>query len=418
MNYQFYKHAIAYVLHHTDATERRLLRRVKLAGGVPYRFIGEPAAGPQCLTINIQIRDEDLTTVEGLGDRFAMAAGSEFSRVYRDRSLVRIEFTLPKSQWADVHLARLPHRLGSATFGQTALGPPARMGWDVPHKAVFGTSQSGKTTCLADLVISLARSHSPDDCRFLLANPKNDKIFHPFQRLTHLAAPVANDYADSVALLRYALAEMELRRQDNSRCGQRWVVVVDEIAQLTEVNPETGPLITQLSQLAGGLNINLVVASQAANPKVFGKSGSLAKANFASRLVFQLPREQSWLATNIEGQLTDKLGGAGDGLAIINGRVSRFRSARPLDADYDALDYLDQEPDPIPVEALAGDRAIDKWQIDPDPLAYALVYKASATAIRKQFGGGTSKAMEVRDFAALLRGRVRHWRKIKAQEAS
>jgi DNA segregation ATPase FtsK/SpoIIIE-like protein len=191
------------------------------------------------------------------------------------------------------------------------------------------------------------------------------------------------------------------------------VVVVDEVSQLTQINPETGPMLTQLSQMAGGLNLNLLIASQAANPSVFGDKGSLAKANFPSRLVFQLPREQAYLATGLEGQHTEKLGGDGDGLAIVNGRTTRFRAAWPEERDYEALPRLAQEPTPPDQDELAGDRLVDDWQIDPDRLAYALVVKSSATALRSQFGGGTAKSMLVRDYSQLLKQRIRYWRRFR-----
>lgn len=413
---QRYLQAAAYVLQHTKATRRRAWSRKPLTGGVPFRFLGAPVVGPQCVTITIQIRDEDLKTVLTLGDRLAMASSVPSVRVYRDLAVVRLEFLLPRSQWQAVYLSRLPHRPRSATIGQTALGPVARVDWTRPHKAIFGTTQSGKTTCLADFILSLARTHAPDDYRFLILNPKNDPALRPFARLAHLAAPVAVSYDDSAGLLRFALAEMERRRQDPARTETRLVVVVDEIAQLTQLNPETGPMLTQLSQLAGGLDINLLVASQAANPSVFGDKGSLAKANFPSRLVFQLPREQAYLATGLDGQHPEMLGGAGDGLAISNGRATRFRAAYPQPRDYEALPRLEREPPPPARELLAGDRAIDTWQIDPDRLAYALVVKDSATAIRSRFGGGTSKAMQVRDYSQVLKQRLQYWRQTQAEE--
>jgi len=424
--YDRYLYAVASVLSQTDASHRKWGRRQTLPGGVPFRVVTAPTVGPQCVTVTLQIRDEDLKSVLGLGDRLALAAGSQFARVYRDLAVVRIEFTLPPAQWREVHLSKLRHRPRSATFGQKALGPIARMDWTTPHKAIFGGTQSGKTTCLADLLISLSRTHQPEACGFLILNPKNDPSLHPFERLAHLAAPVATDYDRSVALLRYALAEMERRRDDRSRIRQRLVVVVDEIAQLTQVRPETGPVLTQLSQMAGGLQINLIVASQAANPGVFGGQGSLAKTNFAGRLVFQLPREQAWLATGLEGQQTDRLGGKGDGLAIANGRVTRIRAALPSAQDYANLPRRRVAPAPLRPDQLAGDRAIAEpaneedgepqpWQIDPDRLAYALVIRNSATAIRGQFGGGTPGAMQVRDYATALRQMALKWQRVKRQ---
>ena len=102
---------------------------------------------------------------------------------------------------------------------------------------------------------------------------------------------------------------------------------------------------------------------------------------------------------------------------MTNGRVNRFRAALPADSDYQALPRTEAEPEPPAPERLAGDDALD-WQIDPDRLAYALVVKNSATAIRQQFGGGTTGAMRVRDYANLPKRRIRYWRQFKAKEAA
>ncbi len=412
-NELIYMWATSWVLRNTDASMRlwwQAGRRVKLPDGVPHEFAGRPVLGPQCATVTLRIRDEDWTRVEGLGERFAMAARSSLARVYRELDLVRVEFTLPPTQWREVRLAELPHRPEGATIGRKALGPAARVGWDTPHKAVFGGTQSGKTTCLADFILSLARANQPDDYRLLILNPKNDPALRPFARLVHLAAPLANNYEDSLSLLRFALGEME-RRRGNSRLQERaprWVVVVDEVAQLVEVHPEAGAFITQLAQMAGGLKINLVVASQAANPTVFGDKGSLARANFASRLVFQLPHDQSYLATGLAGQHTERLGGKGDGLAISGGQVTRFRAALPQRQDFEVLSFRHDELEMPESHLLAGDAALQEngWQVPPDMLAYALVVKDSAKQIQSHFGGSMTRARLVRDYTVALRRAV------------
>ena len=131
--------------------------------------------------------------------------------------------------------------------------------------------------------------------------------------------------------------------------------------------------------------------------------------------MFQLPREQAYLATGLDGQQTDKLGGDGDGLAVVDGRVTRIRAALPTDQDYEALPRLEREPGPLSADRLAGDAAVDKWQVDPDRLAYALTVKNSANAIRQQFGGSTARAIQVREYASLLLDRLRYWQDLSGQ---
>jgi len=416
MDDQFYLMAVNDVLRRTPARRRSLLGRGKqLANGVPFKFLGRPIGGPQCVTVSLVIQDEDLEAVLGLGERLAHRANSQFARVYRDLGAVRVEFTLPASQWREVKLANLPHHRENVTIGQKALGPVARMDWANPHKAVFGSTQTGKTTVLADMIISLVKTDpQATETKLLILNPKNDPAFAPFARLPHLAAKIATTYEDSVTMLRLALREMDQRRRQQLQGQPRWVVIVDEVAQLTGAMPESGPIITQLSQMAGGLKINLIVASQAANPSTFGQTGSLAQANFQSRLIFQLPHAQAYLATNLSGQHPEKLGGLGDGLAISGDKVTRFRAALPHQLDYELLPRVEVEPALPSADQVAGDGLIiERWQIDPDRLAYAVVMNSSATAIQKQFGGATDRARLIRDYLKVFEARINYWRRVK-----
>lgn len=407
-----YCKAVSRVLGQADAKAKIYGRRVPLARGIPHEFAGQPIIGPQCVTVTLKTRPEDLSKILALDEQFAQQAGSQYARVYRDGVFVRVEFTLPLSQWRDVFLGKLPHMPNGATIGRKALGPPARIGWDWPHKAVFGSTQAGKTTCMADFIISLAQ-HEPVDYRFVILNPKNDPALNPFARLPHLVAPVAVSYEDCYMLLRYVQAEMEKRRADYQRRETRWVIFVDEVAELVQVQPGTGEAICRLSQMAGGLNINLVVASQAANPKVFGERGSLAQANFGSRLVFQLPNDQAWLATKLKGQRTAGLAGKGDGLAVLGDRVTRFRAALPLAVDYEELPRTERPPAWPSDDDMAGERVSEGgWQVPPDMLAYSLVKLKpqgllSATQIQRHYGGAMDKARLVRDYAAALLAAVK-----------
>lgn len=409
---QLYMHATANVLSRTKG--KGLMAKFKR--GVPFRWAGHANVGSQCVTVSIQISDDDLEIVRGLGERFALQSGSHFTRVYRDRSIVRIEYTLPVDQWLEVPFGGLPLRRENATIGQLVLGRAALVDWTHPHKAIFGSTQTGKTTCLTDFIISLAKIHRPDDYRFLIINPKNDPKLAKFSRLSHLMAPMSTGYEDSAALLRYAVTQMVKRQEDPGSRWPRLVVFADEIAQLTMVQPEVGPLITQLSQMGGGLKINLVAASQAANPSVFGSSGSLAKANFASRLVFQLPHDQAYMATGMKGQHPELLGGKGDGLGIVNGKVTRFRAALPSDSDLDSLSWLETEPAAPTDEELAGDAAVSSYELPVSlcRVAYSLIMEPnSATAIRRKFGGGTDNARVVRDVANDFGVCLDYWAKVK-----
>ncbi len=435
-----YMMAVDQVLRATPAYHRigLMRKRTQLPHGVPYRFVSTPDLASQCVTVSFQIRDEDLPRVSALEDRMAMQAGASSVRIYRDLSVMRVEFLLPEAQWMDVPLGGLPHRRNRACVGLRTLGSPAVIDWKIPHKTVFGGTQTGKTTFLVDLIISLARTHDPEEFKFVILNPKNEPFLNKFARLPHLLGEIAVDYEDAATLMRYCVGEMTVRKDDPARMkASRVVIIIDEIAELIQVQPEIGLIVTRLSQFAGGLNMNLVLASQAANPRVFGEKGSLAKANFGSSITFQLPRDQSYLATRLAGLRTDTLGRNGDGLAVVGHRVSRFRAAWPAESDIDSLPRSPRapslnknlvagdvalEPETVPASSSETDDRYPSPEETGDMLAYAVAMRASdkstasANAIRKNFKVGASRASWIRDVAQHFRERADYWQALTSCE--
>jgi hypothetical protein len=210
--------------------------------GVAYTFPEPGRIGPQCATVPVKLnRNQDLDKVTPLGDRFALEARSQFARVYRDKGLVRVEFTLPPEQWTKVRSRDLPHRKGHPSFGKLSLGQVAHLSFEIsPHKLVSGGTQKGKTTTLMAIIYSLAKGHSPDELKMLILNPKRDKKLDRYCRLPHLKeAPIAHDMDECVNLLRMAIGEMELRAGDEERQKVRWVIFADEVAVLVQQRPET-----------------------------------------------------------------------------------------------------------------------------------------------------------------------------------
>jgi hypothetical protein len=187
------------------------------------------------------------------------------------------------------------------------------------------------------------------------------------------------------------------------------------------------------------MNMNVVIASQVANPSVFGPSGTKTKDLFGSRIVFQLGDEQAWMATGMGGQKTGFLGGNGDALAVNGGKAVRMRAALPSGQDYESLPRAEAQPAPPEDRDLAGDRALavvpgegQNYEIEvthdfesgmrytarfdmpelSQKLVYALEKKTprggrmrpvGADGIQSQFGGAMATARLLRDLAARMR---------------
>jgi hypothetical protein len=413
-------------------------RRNRLPGGVPILTIGKTVYGPQAATVTVRVRDEDLArlTTPVMGERLAYTARSHFAYTYRYLDLLRVEFTLPPERWRVVPLSGLPQHRDALAIGQQATGQVARLDWKNPHKAVFGSTQYGKSTFLVDYMIAIAKTYSPEECRVFLCNPKNEMAFHPLNGLPHLGAKVAVDYADCERLLFWIVAEIKARRGDAVRQRQRWVVLVDEVAELVENRPDVAKAIRTITQMGGGLGVNLIAASQSANPTVFGNRGSQSKTNFSTKIIFSLPSSQAYLATDIGGRQypVEKLGlgGKGDCIIVSNGLVTRCRAALPSETDFATLPKtetvvaLPQMNEPVGERVLEVHPEYNRRVIGPDEtteivmdyqgktqhwtpellgqaVCYILKVSASTEKVRAEFGIGTNKARAARDVVEAMR---------------
>ncbi len=171
------------------------------------------------------------------------------------------------------------------------------------HLLIAGATGSGKSVCLASIIMSLLFRLTPDQLRLLLIDPKRVELT-VYDGIPHLLAPVVTEVKQAALALRWAVAEMESRYQELARRGARHlaaynqlaaqghveaplpyvVVVIDELADLMMVAPaEVEDSICRLAQMARAAGIHLVIATQRPSTDVIT---GLIKANIPSRLAF------------------------------------------------------------------------------------------------------------------------------------
>lgn len=190
--------------------------------------------------------------------------------------------------------------LGKDVSGQAVVADLARM----PHLLIAGTTGSGKSVCVSAIVACLAMNNSPERLRLVLLDPKMVELSR-FNGLPHLLGKVETQVERMVAVLQWAVAEMEnrykvleqARARDldtyNRRAEKRGqatlpriVVIVDELADLMMTAPEhTEPALVRLAQKARAIGIHLVVATQRPSTDVIT---GLIKANFPARIAFSV----------------------------------------------------------------------------------------------------------------------------------
>ena len=185
-----------------------------------------------------------------------------------------------------------------------------------PHLLIGGSTNSGKSVFLHSLIISILYRATPREVKFVMIDTKRIEL-SPYAGIPHLLCPVIKDVKQATGIFRSVVKEMEDRYDRFARLGTRniegfnthvppderlpfIVVVVDELADMMQQEPEVEKSICRIAQLARATGIHLVIATQ--RPSVDVITGTI-KANLSSRIAFAV-------ATQIDSRTILDMGGA------------------------------------------------------------------------------------------------------------
>lgn len=152
---------------------------------------------------------------------------------------------------------------------------------DGPHGVVIGTTGSGKSELLRQLVLSLALSGSPEDVSMLLIDYKGGSAFDVCTGMPHVVGVITDlDIGLAERVLLGLEAELKRREAVLRASGARdvadyiqlsdgahmprLVIIVDELAAMRAEIPEFIPALASVAQRGRSLGLHLFVASQRA----------------------------------------------------------------------------------------------------------------------------------------------------------
>jgi S-DNA-T family DNA segregation ATPase FtsK/SpoIIIE len=399
-----------------------------------------------------------IAKIAGLQQELQLALKASSIRIEAPipgKSLVGIE--VPNEVRATVGLASMlstpeytdsPHplivALGKDVTGNVHFANVARM----PHGLIAGTTGSGKSVSIHNIIISLLYRNSPDQLRFILVDPKRVELTL-YNKIPHLLTPVITQAKKAIQALAWAVKEME-RRYDileaekvqnidsyhknvYKPAKKEWedagsieedrvnlpealpyiVIILDELNDLMQAYPrELEANIVRLAQMSRAVGIHLLLATQ--RPSVNVITGTI-KANVPTRIALMVASQVD-SRTIIDGVGAEKLLGQGDMLYLSSDspKPIRLQSAyvsedeikevveylkRQDATELDTIDFEEQDGSNDSVFSAmvgGGDDADDELYNDAK-IAVMEAGKASTSYLQRKLRVGYSRAARLMD---------------------
>lgn len=348
-------------------------------GPVVTLFEFEPARGVKSSRV-IGLADDIARSMSATSARIGIVPGRnvigiELPNSKRETVLLRELFEAEAFRSSD---AALPIALGKSIGGDPIVADLARM----PHLLVAGTTGSGKSVGVNAMILSLLYRYGPEQCRFLMIDPKMLEL-SIYNDIPHLLCPVVTDANKAVNALNWVVGEMEERYKRMSLMSVRnvdvfnnrvhnakkrgemiartvqtgfdrrtgkaiyeheqmdlepmpyIVVVIDEFADLMSVaGKDVETAVQRLAQMARAAGIHLIMATQ--RPSVDVITGTI-KANFPTRISFKVASKVD-SRTILNEQGAEQLLGLGDMLySTGSGNVMRVHGPFVADEEVEAI---------------------------------------------------------------------------------
>lgn len=235
--------------------------------------------------------------------------------------------------------------LGTSITGVPHYGNLARM----PHLLIAGTTGSGKSVTIHNIITSLLYRRGPNQLRFVMVDPKRVELTL-YNSIPHLLTPVITDAKKAILALKWLAKEMDRRydileaesvrdissyhdsvlapaiekstEEDDEGLPEPMpyiVLVIDELADIMSMYPrELEAGIVRLAQMSRAVGIHIVLSTQRPSVKVIT---GLIKANIPARIALQVA-SQIDSRTILDMGGAEKLLGAGD-MLFLSGEMSK-----------------------------------------------------------------------------------------------
>jgi len=202
-------------------------------GPVVTLFEFEPAAGVKSQRV-INLSDDIARNMTAQSARIAVVPGRNAMGIEMPnhrRETVWLRDMLASDAFANSDAA-LPLIMGEDIGGAPFVTDLAKM----PHLLVAGTTGSGKSVGVNAMILSLMYTLSPEQCKFIMIDPKMLEL-SVYDGCPHLLAPVVTEPKKAVVALKWTVREMEDRYRKMAKMNVRNMAGFNEkVAEATSRN--------------------------------------------------------------------------------------------------------------------------------------------------------------------------------------
>lgn len=212
-----------------------------------------------------------------------------------------------------------------------------------PHLLIGGTTGSGKSEALNTILAGITEHYSPEEVQLHLIDPKGTELQH-FSDTEHVDGEIGWDEEDAIEILSRAVDEMQTRYAQfksskvrslgdynaQAQSGERiprWVIVLDEYADLTS-EPDAKKTIEahlkRLAQKARAAGIHVIIATQKPDASVISTN---LRSNLPAQLALRV-KSSTESRVIMDDPGAESLTGKGDAFFKESGVLTRVQCAK------------------------------------------------------------------------------------------
>lgn len=212
-----------------------------------------------------------------------------------------------------------------------------------PHLLIGGTTGSGKSEALNTILAGITTHYSPEEVRLHLIDPKGTELEH-FSTCEHVEGEIGWIEEDAIEILARAVDEMQARyarfkgakvrslgdynmKVSKAERLPRWVIVLDEYADLTS-EPEQKKTIEghlrRLAQKARAAGIHVIIATQKPDATVISTN---LRSNLPAQLALRV-KSATESRVIMDDSGAESLTGMGDAFLKESGVLTRVQCAK------------------------------------------------------------------------------------------